>query len=121
MNVLNHKSSLSLPDVQRYIARPVIWGGAILLTLIGVANADPIEGQIIAEHSCAECHAVSGTAASPNAAAPPFRDVAAMPSTTKYSLQAFLHTSHSPMPNLILKPDDADDVIDYILSLKTRR
>ena len=39
-------------------------------------------------------------------------------SATNMSLRVFLRTPHPSMPNLVLQPDDVDDLVDYILSLK---
>jgi hypothetical protein len=47
--------------------------------------------------------------------------VAAEPSMTEYALRAFLKTPHPTMPNIMMKPDDMDDVVSYILSLKPSR
>ena len=49
---------------------------------------------------------------------PDFKEIANRTSTTGLSLKVFLQTSHPSMPNLILKPDESDDLINYILSLK---
>jgi hypothetical protein len=47
--------------------------------------------------------------------------VAAEPAMTEYALRAFLKTSHPTMPNIMMKSDDMDDIVSYILSLKPRR
>ena len=47
-----------------------------------------------------------------------FRDVADTPGMTRTALRAFLLTSHPKMPNLILTPEQMDDVTAYILSLR---
>ena len=39
---------------------------------------------------------------------------------TATALRVFLTSSHPKMPNLILKPGQAADVIAYILSLRDR-
>ena len=39
-------------------------------------------------------------------------------STTALSLKVFMKTSHHRMPNLIITPAQADDLTNYILSLK---
>jgi hypothetical protein len=58
---------------------------------------------------------------STNPKAPPFLEVAARPSSTDYTLRVFLNIQHVEMPNFILKPDDADALVDYIMSMKPRR
>jgi hypothetical protein len=40
------------------------------------------------------------------------------PSVSELSLRAFLQTSHATMPNLILTPEETDDLIAYILTLR---
>jgi hypothetical protein len=37
---------------------------------------------------------------------------------TPSALRAALNTSHSTMPNLVIKDDEADGIIAYILSLR---
>ena len=39
---------------------------------------------------------------------------------TAAALKAALNTSHRTMPNLVVKDDDADSIIAYILSLSFR-
>ena len=56
----------------------------------------------------------------PGASVADLTEVANLPSTTALSLKVFLQSSHKDMPNLILKPAEADDIIAYILSLKRR-
>ena len=47
-----------------------------------------------------------------------FAAIAKVPSTTALSLKVFLRTSHKNMPNFILQPEETDDIVAYILSLK---
>jgi mono/diheme cytochrome c family protein len=49
--------------------------------------------------------------------APAFQDVANDPAVTRAALRAFLSTSHADMPNVILSPAEADDIIAYIMKL----
>ena len=49
---------------------------------------------------------------------PDFAAIANRPSTTALSLKVFFNTSHRNMPNLVIAPDQADDLASYILSLK---
>ena len=41
-----------------------------------------------------------------------------MPSTTELALKVFLRTSHPSMPNIVLTPEQTDNLVTYILSLK---
>ena len=51
--------------------------------------------------------------------APGFAAIANRHGTTALSLNVFLRTNHQNMPNLVISPDQADALVDYILSLKT--
>lgn len=47
--------------------------------------------------------------------------IAAEPSTTGMSLRVFLRTPHPTMRKLILGPDELDNLVGYILSMKPAR
>jgi mono/diheme cytochrome c family protein len=80
---------------------------------------DIVHGREIARTICAACHVVArGQLVSPNSEAPPFPVLAATPGMTTIALTAALLTSHRQMPNIILQPDERQDVIAYILTLK---
>ena len=77
-------------------------------------------GRALAQVVCAECHVVVPRPGVQRQIgdAPDFADVAQMPSTTRTSLLAFLHSTHPTMPNPIVSDRDARDVVAYILRLK---
>ena len=76
-------------------------------------------GLVLAQRLCAECHAVQKEySPSPNAIAPRFQAIAAIPGMTATALSAALNTSHRAMPNIMLPGDDQADIIAYILTLK---
>jgi mono/diheme cytochrome c family protein len=82
-----------------------------------VGNAQ--EGLKLAQDLCAECHLVVKAAGrSNNPDAPPFEAIAGTPGLTRAALAATLQTSHRAMPDFIIKPEDANNIITYILSLK---
>jgi len=90
------------------------------------ANADQIGdatvGSAFALKYCAECHAVkSGEVFSPNPGAPSFTSVAKTSGMTGRDLAAWLDSSHPPMPNFMLHAEQRDNVIAYILSLKSEK
>ena len=95
---------------------------AALSTALAVtgASADPIAGQNLAGKWCVECHGIRAGRLSPNLAAPTFPELAAEPSITEYSLRALLRSPHETMPQITFKPDELDDIVDYIMSLKPR-
>ena len=108
----------------RLIATAILIVGTLFLVRLPVAAAttlaeDPAtSGHRIAEAWCKECHAIDANAVRTGTTAPDFTAVANQPSTTALSLKVFLRSNHSKMPNFIIEPNDANDIIQYILSLK---
>jgi mono/diheme cytochrome c family protein len=85
-------------------------------------RGDAARGRAFAQEVCTPCHkVVPQQFAQRLAIAPSFDTIAAAPGITQTALQAFLVSSHPTMPNLILEPDEAADVIAYILSLAPPR
>lgn len=83
---------------------------------------DASRGQIYAARVCAECHGVlPGDTLSPREKALPFIAIADTPGMTALALHVWFRTPHPSMPNLILAPNDADDVVAYILSLREKK
>ncbi|WP_300257337.1 cytochrome c [Bradyrhizobium sp.] len=76
-------------------------------------------GLRLADAWCRACHAIEPHMAAVSDQAPSFWAVANRHGTTALSLKVFLRTSHQNMPNLVVSPEEADDLADYILSLKT--
>ncbi len=73
----------------------------------------------MARETCAQCHPVDNVAGNwPNPNAPSFEAIAKTPGLTSTALAAALQTSHRTMPNVVIKGDDANNIIAYILSLK---
>jgi mono/diheme cytochrome c family protein len=84
---------------------------------------DPQRGLAYAKKACAECHAVEDErAVSPDIKAPNFNAIADSPGMTARALVVWLQSSHhATMPNLIIAPDDLDNVVAYIMSLHTSK
>lgn len=74
-------------------------------------------GHRLAEAWCTDCHSIEAATARTKSS-PDFTAIANRASTTALSLKVFLQTSHRNMPNLIIAPAQADDLVNYILSLK---
>jgi cytochrome c len=97
------------------------------LLLVRVSHADgsklsahtASEGHRLAEAWCKACHAIEPHMAEILDQAPSFEAIANRHGTTVLSLKVFLRTSHQNMPDLIITPDQADALANYILSLKT--
>jgi cytochrome c2 len=103
---------------------PLAGFGLALALAVSLARAqaptpgDPQAGRNYALQNCTRCHMVWPRQSPPVQIGPSFQAVADMRSTTEISLHVFLSTPHPKMPNLIVPPKDADDVIAYILSLR---
>jgi cytochrome c len=100
-----------------FLAVPVLlWAGTIMAQGL---PGDPWAGGKLAREVCAICHIVSEDQLhDPGFGAPTFFEVAAHPSVTALSLRVFLRRPHANMPDLMLTPDETDDIISYILTLR---
>ena len=76
-------------------------------------------GRRLAINWCSGCHFVEPVSDAKGWLAD-FAAIANLPSTTALSLKVFFRTSHKNMPNFILQPEEADDIVAYILSLKRK-
>jgi cytochrome c len=83
-----------------------------------LAAQDVSEGHRLAQAWCAACHAIEPHMAGMHDQAPSFVAIANRHGTTALSLKVFLKTSHQNMPNLVIDPDQADALANYILSLR---
>jgi cytochrome c len=82
-------------------------------------RVDTSRGQAYARAWCSACHAVGrGETTEAFSTAPSFQSLADNPELTEIALRSFLRTPHKTMPNVILRPDEAADVVTYILSLR---
>lgn len=83
---------------------------------------DPAMGLNYARQVCANCHAIGKRDRfSPNHLAPSFEDIANTPGMTGISLAVMLRTVHENMPSYVLVPNERDNIIAYVLSLKHER
>jgi len=93
----------------------------LLVARRGAAIADAARGQALAEQWCSQCHGVRPGQSSTNSEAPTFSAIAAERSATEFALRTSLRVPHPTMPNFILKPDDIDDIVGYITSMKPQK
>jgi mono/diheme cytochrome c family protein len=84
------------------------------------SRGDAASGRLYAMNWCTECHSVEPETAGTGRFAPDFTAVAKSPSTTGFSLRAFLRSDHLRMPRFALKRTEVDDIVAYILSLRRR-
>jgi mono/diheme cytochrome c family protein len=83
------------------------------------AKLDPAPGQLIAKQWCAGCHAIRDKQTrSPMSGVRSFATIAQDPASTEMALGAYLVSTHEEMPNIRLSPQQVDDVVAYILSLR---
>lgn len=93
-----------------------VWG---LFSVSSAARAqDRAIGQRIAIDWCSSCHAVDGARRASDVA-PTFSSIANQPDLAASFLRVFLIDPHRPMPKLDLPRIDIDDLVAYILSLRT--
>ncbi len=106
--------------------RLVVAASLALLLIPAAASArvrlDLDLGHALARAWCATCHAVEpGQRTGPFAGVPSFTAIAHQPSTSAASLRAWLVTAHRDMPDVKLKPEEIDEVVDYILRLREEK
>ena len=107
------------------VKRMAALAAALVVTSAGLRaqESDVAAGHAFARNACQPCHAVEAEQRTPRriVIGPAFRDVANTSGMTATAVRVFLRTSHPKMPNLILTPEETEDVIAYILSLRVPR
>jgi mono/diheme cytochrome c family protein len=79
----------------------------------------PEAGRALAERWCASCHIIDRAPAAATASGlPSFPAIAAKATTTKQSLDLFLSSEHTRMPDFSLGRYERNALADYILSLR---
>jgi cytochrome c2 len=94
--------------------------GAVVALGIGIgnANADPRNGQIIAERWCASCHLVGSDQVRAIDGVPTFAEVARRADVTADGLRGFLSSPHPLMPDMALTREEIRDLVAYIKTLE---
>jgi len=103
--------------------------GIALFTLCAMmANVDSSSAQVIGDAAaghrlaatwCAPCHRIWASERDAARVPPDFGAVAAMPQLTEISLRIFLQTPHGKMPRYQFSRTEMDDIIAYVLSLRS--
>lgn len=89
------------------------------MTAAAESPPDALRGQAYSQAICASCHSVAAeNLNSPNPAAKPFAKIAiAYPTAEAFA--KWLNTEHPLVPNNLIKPAQADDIMLYIASMKS--
>jgi mono/diheme cytochrome c family protein len=112
-----------------FLALALVLALAAARSALGQEAQTTADGRAIALKVCAKCHVVTADQAVPptmKPPAPPFAEIAARPNVTKTFLRDFLLKPHgearamSAMPGFLMPSRQADAVIAYLMSLKTR-
>lgn len=94
---------------------------AVMLALspAPVAAQDAAVGSALAVRWCMGCHVIEREPLiSPRNGVPTFSAIAANPATTVTFLRRYLSAEHTYMPDFALSPQERDDLIAYIMSLR---
>jgi mono/diheme cytochrome c family protein len=75
-------------------------------------------GRNLAVRWCMACHVVEPEQSTATDNAPSFRTIAARAETTARSLDRYLSTGHTLMPDFLLSSQERDALVAYILSLR---
>lgn len=106
--------------------RSLVLSAIFLAVATGAAAADRGElqrGETLVQRHCAACHAVGRAGASPDTAAPPFREL-----HSRYRIDDLaeglaegLLTGHPAMPEFVFAPKDVAAIIAYLKSIQTHQ
>jgi mono/diheme cytochrome c family protein len=94
---------------------------SVPLALAGVTSQpDPVQGEVLAEKLCTNCHLVgSAQQQQPaNADVPSFPEIANLEGQTAGAITARIMLPKHPMPTIPLTKDELADLAAYILSLR---
>jgi cytochrome c len=96
--------------------------GVAIFGSIARADDEADRGLAILEKNCARCHALGLTGDSPHRQAPPFRDVVERypVEDLEESLAEGIVSGHPDMPEFTFEPDEINDIIAYLNSLKAK-
>jgi mono/diheme cytochrome c family protein len=124
-----------LEKAQRIVERQIAKAGFRLAQLLNTALGEPSAavradkpksnvraGRALAERRCVTCHVVASdpTAVALGTTAPDFATVANTRGMSPVVLRAFLFGPHPTMPYLVLTEKEANDAINYIMSLQLK-
>jgi mono/diheme cytochrome c family protein len=98
----------------------ILAGIGLTLAAASASAADPEAGRAFAVKACARCHVVGPGVGSGTDGAPTFETVANTKDQSETKLTAFLSRPHGRMPDFVLTRREIENVIAYIMTLKTK-
>jgi mono/diheme cytochrome c family protein len=107
------------------MTRTVLILVAALSAIATVAHAQSADvrsrGRLLVQRYCASCHSIERQGQSPNAAAPPFRDlhVRYRVDNLAEALAEGILVGHPAMPEMRFPPDDVKAILAYIKSIQS--
>lgn len=93
---------------------------AVLLISLPAAGQTVQSGGALAVRWCTACHVVEASQRLASDSAPSFRAIAARTDTTAATLDRYLSTGHTLMPDFSLSTQERDALVTYILSLRQK-
>jgi len=79
----------------------------------------PEQGRAYAEKVCAECHLVTREfGLSPRPGVKSFKEIANTRGMTAMAIGVWMQSEHEDMPHIVPQPDELNNLIAYIVSLK---
>ncbi len=93
---------------------------ASLLIPLPAAAQTVQTGGALAVRWCTACHVVEASQRLASDSAPSFRTIAARTDTTAATLDRYLSTGHTLMPDFSLSTQERDALVTYILSLRQK-
>lgn len=79
----------------------------------------PEKGRVYAEKVCAECHLVTPELGlSPRPGVKSFKEIANTPGMSAMAIGVWMQSEHDEMPHIVPEPDELNNLVAYIVSLK---
>ena len=103
----------------------VALAAALLSAVAAAAHAESADvtsrGRLLVQRYCATCHSIERQGQSPNAAAPPFRDLHARYRVDDLAeaLAEGILVGHPAMPEMRFPPEDVKAILAYIKSIQS--
>ncbi|CAN1721235.1 Subtilisin-like protease SBT4.7 [Hyphomicrobium sp. 1Nfss2.1] len=105
--------------MQRVVGLLALCLSVLVIPAGAVELGNKEEGHAYAQKFCTECHAIEKDESMLFSEVPSFQEVADSEGMSPRALSVWLRTSHPNMPDFIIPPDDIDNLVAYIMSLRT--